>query len=391
MPQQTSRSSTPYRPSGYVAALLIVAATVFAAFLVRDYVPVVIAVLSGPDHVFDLANAKAMEMLGHRELIGKPLRDAIPTVAGTQYAALLDMVYKTGEPFVGREMYAAIDPTVEASGGYFNFVFQPLTNDEGVYAILIVANEVSDLVRSRLAAEQSHHLALAASRTKFRTPLAAIIGYGELLSDGITGPINQEQGRQLGRIRSSANHLLAIIEEILTLSRVEAGKEKARFEQVELHDLLESVSSMAEPLAAAKGLEFKLGAAPHGTIHTDPMKVRQVLLNLISNAVKYTDSGTVSLQSNLEDGHVEFLVSDTGLGVEKAHLEKIFEPFWQVEQTTTRRSGETGLGLAVTRQFVDLLGETIGVESTLEKGSTFRVTIPVQPESLSGVAPILDA
>jgi PAS domain S-box-containing protein len=363
---------------------------------VLSQAPVVIAVLSGPDHVFELANAKASEMLGNRELLGKPLRDAVPTAAGGQYAKLLDMVYTTGEPFVGREMYAAIDPNVEGAGGYFNFVFQPLKNDEGVYAILIVANEVSDLVRARLAAEESKHMALAASRTKsdflarmsheLRTPLAAIMGYGELLSDGITGPVNEEQVRQLGRIRSSANHLLAIIDEILTLARMEAGKEKVRLQEVEIHDLLETVSSMAEPLAAAKGLEFTLGPIPHATVVTDAMKVRQVLLNLISNAVKYTDAGSVSLRSAASNSHVDFFVSDTGMGVDEIHLEKIFEPFWQVEQTTTRRAGGTGLGLAVTRQFVDLLGGTISVESKIGKGSTFKVTIPVQPGAHSGVA-----
>jgi signal transduction histidine kinase len=368
---------------------------------VLSQAPVVIAVLKGRDHVFELANARATKMLGSRDLIGKPLGEAIPNAVGGQYAALLNRVYETGEPFIGREMFAQIDPSVEGSSGYFNFVFQPLTNDDGVYAILIVANEVTDLVRSRQAAEEAQHIALSASHAKsdflarmsheLRTPLAAIIGYGELLADGITGPVNPEQERQLGRIRSSANHLLAIIEEILTLSRVEAGKEKARFEEVELHDLLESVSAMAEPLAAAKGLKFNLETAPHATIRTDPMKVRQVLLNLISNAVKYTDAGVVSLKSDVTDGHVDFLVSDTGLGIDKDHLEKIFEPFWQVEQATTRRTGGTGLGLAVTRQFVDLLGGTVGVQSELGKGSTFHVTIPVQPAAPSGVAPILDA
>jgi signal transduction histidine kinase len=116
------------------------------------------------------------------------------------------------------------------------------------------------------------------------------------------------------------------------------------------------------------------------------MKVRQVLLNLISNAVKYTDAGSVSLRSAASNSHVDFFVSDTGMGVDEIHLEKIFEPFWQVEQTTTRRAGGTGLGLAVTRQFVDLLGGTISVESKIGKGSTFKVTIPVQPGAHSGVA-----
>jgi signal transduction histidine kinase len=369
---------------------------------VLSQAPVVIAVLTGPDHVFELANAKAIEVLGGRPIVGLKLRDALPVVSGGQYEALIDSVYASGQAFVGREMYAAIetDPPV-ARGGYFNFVFQPLTNETGVYAILIVANEVTDLVSARLAAEQSQREALAASRTKsdflarmsheLRTPLAAIMGYGELLSDGITGPVNPEQRRQLDRIRASANHLLSIIDEILTLARMEAGKERVQLQEVGIHELLESVASMAEPLAAAKGLSFSLGNTPADLrLKTDPMKLRQVLLNLISNAVKYTDTGSVTLESDATDGTVHFFVKDTGVGVGGEHLEKIFEPFWQVEQTTTRRSGGTGLGLAVTRQFVDLLGGRISVDSELGKGSAFQVSLPLQPREGFGVAETLD-
>jgi signal transduction histidine kinase len=162
---------------------------------------------------------------------------------------------------------------------------------------------------------------------------------------------------------------------------MEAGKERVDVHNVDVPPLLESVASMAEPLAAAKGLSFELRLPKEEvTLRTDPMKLRQVLLNLISNAVKYTDTGTVALSGDRADGHVHFLVSDTGVGVAEDHLEKIFEPFWQVEQTTTRRAGGTGLGLAVTRQFVDLLGGTIDVNSTLGKGSTFRVSLPVPSE-----------
>jgi signal transduction histidine kinase len=114
------------------------------------------------------------------------------------------------------------------------------------------------------------------------------------------------------------------------------------------------------------------------------MKLRQVLLNLISNAVKYTQSGEVSLASRAVDGEVTFLVRDTGVGVSEEHLEKIYEPFWQVEQTTTRRAGGTGLGLAVTRQFVDLLGGKITVASRLGKGSSFTVSLPASPASRDG-------
>ncbi len=346
--------------------------------------PVVIAVLAGPEHRFELVNEKGYETIG-RSLLGRTVSEALPELDAQGFVKLLDMVFEKNEPFIGNEIFARLSD--EGQGGYFNFVFQPLSGDEGVYAVLVVATDVSDLVRARLAAEEAQREALAASRAKsdflarmsheLRTPLAAIMGYGELLSDGITGPINEEQKRQLGRIRSSANHLLSIIDEILTLARMEAGKEKVEIRDVDIPELMDSVASMAEPLASAKGLSFKVEIDPPDlSMKTDPVKLRQVLLNLLSNAVKYTDNGGITVRSEASDGVVNFLVTDTGVGVGEEHLEKIFEPFWQVEHTTTRRAGGTGLGLAVTRQFVDLLSGRIEVISVLGEGSTFKVSLP---------------
>jgi len=350
--------------------------------------PVLIAVLEGPEHRFELVNEKGRAMIGIDDLIGRTVREALPTVAEEGFGALLDSVFSTNQAFIGNEVFARFATAPDEPGRYYNFVFQPLSDDEGVYGVLAVATDVSDLVGARKAAEESQVAALAASRAKsdflarmsheLRTPLAAIIGYGELLSDGITGPVNVEQKKQLARIRLSANHLLAIIDEILTLARMEAGKEKVEMRNVDVDDLLDSVASMAEPLAGAKGLAFNVDVVSTGEkIVTDPMKLRQVLLNLISNAVKYTNEGVVSLVSEREDGEIHFMVKDTGLGVDESHFEKIFEPFWQVEHTTTRRAGGTGLGLAVTRQFVELLGGRISVTSTLGQGSSFRVSIPL--------------
>jgi PAS domain S-box-containing protein len=346
--------------------------------------PVVIAVLAGPEHRFELVNEKGYETIG-RSLLGRTVAEALPELAEQGFVKLLDTVFEKNEPFIGNEIFARL--TGEGEGGYFNFVFQPLSGDDGVYAVLVVATDVSDLVRARLAAEAAQREALAASRAKsdflarmsheLRTPLAAIIGYGELLSDGITGPINEEQKKQLGRIRSSANHLLSIIDEILTLARMEAGKEKVEIRDVDVSELMDSVASMAEPLASAKGLSFNVEIDPPDlSMKTDPVKLRQVLLNLLSNAVKYTDAGGITVRSEASDGMVSFMVTDSGVGVGEEHLEKIFEPFWQVEHTTTRRAGGTGLGLAVTRQFVDLLSGKIEVVSALGEGSTFKVSLP---------------
>jgi PAS domain S-box-containing protein len=349
--------------------------------------PVLIAVLEGPEHRFEMLNAKGAAMIGRDGIVGKTVAEALPEMASQGFISLLDRVFQNNEPFVGNEIPARLSYDESREAGYFNFVFQPMSNASGVYAVLVVAVDVTDLVRARIAAEDAKLEAVAASRAKsdflarmsheLRTPLAAIMGYGELLYDEITGPVNEEQKKQLSRIRSSANHLLAVIDEILMLSRVEAGKERATYHHVDVDELLDSVASMAEPLATAKRLEFKLDRhGGHVEMETDPIKLRQILLNLLSNAVKYTDRGTVSLKSDAHDGVVTFQVTDTGVGLREEHFEKIFEPFWQVEETTTRRSGGTGLGLAVTRQFVDLLGGKISVESRIGEGSAFTVTLP---------------
>jgi PAS domain S-box-containing protein len=245
--------------------------------------PVLIAVLSGAEHRFELVNEKGRVMLGVDDLLGKTVREALPSIAEQGFEGLLDHVYATNAPYIGKEQYARREGHDEIEEGYFNFVFQPLSDEKGVYAVLVVATDVSDLVSARLVAEQSQREALAASRAKsdflarmsheLRTPLAAIIGYGELLADGITGPVNDEQKKQLHRIRSSADHLLSIIDEILTLARMEVGKEKVDMRAVEIDELLDSVASMAEPLAAAKGLAFEFRSLRPGLtclIYTNP-------------------------------------------------------------------------------------------------------------------------
>lgn len=356
--------------------------------------PVVIAILRGPDHVFETVNHKFVELTGRDDVLGRKAREALGDVPDTQLFDMLDKVYESGEAFVGTGVSASLGDPATDPGPYFNFVYQPLTDANGVYAILVVASEVTDQVTARVVAERAQQEAevakleaVAASKAKsdflatmsheLRTPLAAIIGYGELLSEGITGPVNDAQRRQLTRIKSSANHLLSIIDEILTIARAEAGKERITIESVDVNELLDSVGAMTEPLAEAKGLTFGLKRLDEEiTLNTDAIKLRQILLNLLSNAVNYTEKGEVSLAAERLDGRLLVSVGDTGVGVSPQNLEKIFEPFWQVEQTTTRKVGGTGLGLAVTSQFVKLLGGELSVASTVGKGSIFTLSLP---------------
>lgn len=357
--------------------------------------PVVIAILRGPDHVFETVNDKYLQIAARKDVVGRSVRDALPEMEAQGFVGLLDRVYHTGEPFIGTGMPASLspnDPSLPVA--YFNFVFQPLVENGSVYGIMVVAAEVTEQVTAKEAAEAARRAAevarseaQAASQAKtdflakmsheLRTPLAAIIGYGDLLAAEIPGSLNDDQKKHVGRIKASANHLLAIIDEILTISRAEAGKERVEREPVDVNDLIEYVGSMTQPLAVRKGLDFSI-AVPEETltIETDPIKLRQVLLNLLSNAINYTESGGVELRAEKKDGMVRLSVADTGVGVNPEHIDRIFEPFWQAEGTTTRRVGGTGLGLAVTRQFVEILGGRIEVHSEVERGSIFTVSIP---------------
>jgi signal transduction histidine kinase len=221
---------------------------------------------------------------------------------------------------------------------------------------------------------------LAVMSHELRTPLSAIMGYQELLADGITGPINDQQAQQLGRIKASARHLLSLIDEILTFTRIDAGREEVTLEFVSLTALLEPAAELVEPLARAKNLHIEVMLPPHPVmIETDPVKVRQMIVNLLSNAVKFTDSGRIILTGDQKGDQLMISVEDTGIGIAPDHFERIFEPFWQVEQKATRRAGGTGLGLTVTRRLALLLGGDVSVSSTPGEGATFTICLPIRP------------
>ena len=240
-----------------------------------------------------------------------------------------------------------------------------------------IAIDNARLYRSALAASEAKSAFLATISHELRTPLNAIIGYQSLLKEGIEGPLNDAQLKQLSRIRASADHLLALIDEVLTFSRVEAGKEVVQVDEVRLRPLIEEAVVMVMPLAEARGLSLRVDV-PDAQLLTDGGKLRQMLLNLLSNAVKFTDRGEVALRAREREDRVEFEVVDTGIGIARENLERIFEPFWQVEQSPTRRAGGTGVGLSVTRSLARILGGDVTVESRLGKGSTITVILPVR-------------
>jgi signal transduction histidine kinase len=220
---------------------------------------------------------------------------------------------------------------------------------------------------------------LAVMSHELRTPLTAIMGYEELLSDGITGPVTELQRQQLGRINASARHLLGLIDEILTFARVDIGRERVRWESMSVNHTLGDAAALVEPMAAAKDIKFNVDLLDEDqAIQTDGTKLRQMLVNLLSNGIKFTEKGEVRVSCSVANGVLEVRIADTGVGIAAENIEDVFEPFWQAEQITTRRTGGTGLGLSVTRKLARLLGGDVTVASKVGTGSTFLLTLPMK-------------
>ncbi len=231
--------------------------------------------------------------------------------------------------------------------------------------------EAANQAKSRFLANMSHEL---------RTPLNAIIGYSELLAEDAVERGDEPQAEDLARIRQAGRHLLELINQVLDLAKVEAGKSEVTRERFALGELLSGVAETVRPLAEANGNRLELSDGAGGELESDLTKLRQILLNLLSNACKFTRDGTVSLSAErfVRDG-AEWLrlrVADTGIGLEPDQLGRIFEPFSQADGSTTRRYGGTGLGLTISRRFAELLGGGISVESEPGRGATFTVELP---------------
>lgn len=244
----------------------------------------------------------------------------------------------------------------------------------------MLALHSSRLVRNLQAANSAKSAFLATMSHELRTPLNAIIGYSDLMQAEIGGALSSQQQQQIGRVSSAARHLLELIEGILNFARLEAGQEKVHLVDLDAARLAEDVVAMLEPLARNKGvdLSFSASEAPI-SIRTDAAKLRQILLNLLSNALKFTAHGTIAVEVHRLEHELTCIVRDTGIGIAPDDLDDIFEPFRQVGQVHTQRAPGTGLGLSVSRQLARLLGGDLSVESALNEGSTFTLRLPLHP------------
>lgn len=227
-----------------------------------------------------------------------------------------------------------------------------------------------DRLKTQFLANMSHEL---------RTPLNSIIGFSRLMLKGIDGPITAEQEEDLTSIHHSGQHLLRLINDILDMSKIEAGKMVLLFEQVDLVEVARNVLATITALLSDKPVTLLTAFDPElPLIEADPIRIRQILLNLLSNAAKFTDAGTIRLQIQREDDFVHLQVADTGKGIAEKHFDKLFREFEQVDASPTREVGGTGLGLPITKNLVALHGGEIWVESELGRGATFHVRLPIR-------------
>ena len=371
------------------------------------------AILIGPDHVFEVANPAYRRLIGlSRDPIGKSVREALPEIAGQGFYELLDKVYTTGEPFVGKRVPVTLQttPGEPARQTILDFVYQPILDDTGrVAGILVQGNDMTVQARTEeererlleergrlLAAEQSARVeAERANRLKddflatvsheLRTPLTAIMGWLDLYQASDKSPERAE--RALETIGRNARSLRQLVDDILDVSRIMSGKMEISVGAVQVDTAVDAAIEAVRPAAIAKNIRIQQTLDSKALITGDAQRIQQIVWNLISNALKFTPKGgRVQVVVERRDSAVAIIVADNGQGIAPDFLPHVFDRFRQADSGNTRVHGGLGLGLAIVKQLVELHGGTVTAESEgLGKGAVFTVLLPV---ALSRQSPV---
>jgi signal transduction histidine kinase len=375
------------------------------------HAPHAIAMTEGASHRLRSVNPAFCRLLrvAPADVLGRAYADCFPAAGDPGPLELLDRVFRSGTPAADEELARrdgapghavwsyTVWPRRDGSGAPVGLVVEISDRTPQVEAqrhLEEMADQIRQinerLLRSALEEQDWAEKAEAASRAKsdflammsheLRTPLTGIVGYTDVLDAGVPGPVTARQRECLDRIRLCSEQLTELISDVLSFAQVETHTLQVSPERVDLCALAREAAAVVEPVAARKGVDLRV-ETPEAelTTETDPMRARQILLNLLSNALKFTEQGTVRLEVLAEPDTAVFRVSDTGIGISAADLDRVFEPFVQSEQVTTRRYGGTGLGLSITRSLATMLGGRVEVRSTLGVGSTFSVRLPRLP------------
>lgn len=363
--------------------------------------PAFMAVLRGDEHVFEYVNAAYYQLVGHRELLGRPVFDALPEVRGQGFEKLLDGVVETGEPFVGREVAVMVsrEPDSEPEKRYVDLIYYPITEPDGTRSGVVAhGSDVTEHVLARIEAQDARTEAEEANLAKsqflanmsheIRTPINAVMGYADLLEATVAGPLSDRQAQFVDRIRSSSRHLLGLVNDVLDLSKIEAGETVVQVEPTPIESVTSAALAMVAPQAEASGIDVRTEGSCDGATHFlgDEDRTRQILLNLLSNALKFTGRGgriTVACRVVVHAPTDAYLsgvgpwllleVTDTGKGIPPEEQLRIFNAFVQVDGGHTRSTGGTGLGLTISRRLARLMDGDLTVRSKVGEGSTFSL------------------
>jgi len=345
--------------------------------------PGIIAVLRGPDHVFELTNRSFLTLVGHRDLIGKPVRDAMPEVQGQGYFELLDQVYTSGQPFVGHAvpLHVQREPGGPLEECYLDFVYQPIRDQYGkVTGIFLEGSDVT--VRKRIEDElreanrqKDDFLAMLAH--ELRNPLAPITTAAQLLQRGQMDAPGIARASAI--IARQAQHMTALVNDLLDVSRVTRGQVTMAQEHVAVESLVQEAVEQVRPLIDSCQHALFLDIEPGLYVLGDRTRLIQVLSNILNNAAKYTPAGgRIVLSVRTDGGDVRIAVRDNGQGIELPVLPYIFDLFIQAERTPDRSQGGLGLGLALVKSLVLLHGGRVDALSDgLGEGSEFVVYLPL--------------
>ena len=245
------------------------------------------------------------------------------------------------------------------------------------------------LFRSAVEASRAKSDFLAVISHELKTPLNAILGFSDLMLAGMPVPLPVEARHQAERVNGAARQLLRLLEDVLAYARAEASPDRVEVTAFPLDEVVAEAAGLATPLAAEKSIDLYCSARTGAVMQSDAVKVRQILNNLVSNAVKFTERGRVDIEAEADGETVAVRVRDTGIGIAPEHLDRIFDPFWQVEPSTVRRFGGAGIGLGVVRRLSRQLGGDVAVASEPGKGSTFELRLPLrlQPRATPDIAP----
>jgi PAS domain S-box-containing protein len=350
-----------------------------------------------PDGSITFFNAYAQKFFGFTEpeIIGRNILGSIVPVlesSGRDLSWLIEDIVSRPE---GRAFNENENLRKNGEKVWIAWTNKPIFDESGALTeILSVGNDITkrkkieeslkrtldDLAVAKERAESADRIKsafLAAMSHELRTPLNSIIGFTGMVLQGLAGPLNKEQEKQLGMVRGSARHLLDLINDILDISKIESGQLQIMSETFDLKKSIGKAVQIISPLAGKKNLQLHCEIGDDvSEISGDQRRVEQILINLLSNAVKFTDAGEINLQCHADNHSIILSVTDTGIGIKPEHLNIIFDAFRQVDSGIARVQEGTGLGLNITRKLLEMMGGAIYVESEFGKGSNFTIRLP---------------